>query len=129
MTIVTAAVIERNASFLLTRRPEGTHLAGTWEFPGGKCEAEETPEACLRRELREELDVDANVGEEMFRTRYHYPDRFLELRFFRCQISGEPRAVQGQEMRWVLRREVTSLSFPPADAAFIESLCEGQIEK
>jgi 8-oxo-dGTP diphosphatase len=123
MIIVTAAVIERDDTFLLTRRLEGTHLAGTWEFPGGKCEGVETPQACLRRELREELDVEASVGEELFRTRYHYPDRFLDLRFFRCSISGEPRAVQGQEMRWVPRGDMRSLSVPPADAAFIERLC------
>jgi 8-oxo-dGTP diphosphatase len=123
MIVVTAAVIERDDTFLLTRRLEGTHLAGTWEFPGGKCEGVETPQACLRRELREELDVEASVGEELFRTRYHYPDRVLDLRFFRCSISGEPRAVQGQEMRWVPRGDMRSLSVPPADAAFIERLC------
>ncbi len=123
MVLVTAAVIERDNAFLLTRRLEGTHLAGTWEFPGGKCEGIETPQACLRRELREELDVEASVGEEMFRTRHDYPDRSVELRFFRCAISGEPRAVQGQEMRWVPRGQLRSLTFPPADADFVERLC------
>ncbi len=123
MVLVTAAVIERDNAFLLTRRLEGTHLAGTWEFPGGKCEGIETPQACLRRELREELDVEASVGEEMFRTRHDYPDRSVELRFFRCAISGEPRAVQGQEMRWVPRGQMRSLTFPPADADFVERLC------
>ncbi len=122
MIIVAAAVIERNDAFLLTRRLDGTHLGGTWEIPGGKCEGGETPEACLRRELREELDVDADVGEEVFRTRYDYPERSLELRFFRCDISGEPRGVQGQEMRWVRRQDIPSLPFPPADAAFIQTL-------
>src|SRR5512133_3852712 len=120
--IVTAAVIERDGSFLLTRRVEGTHLAGHWEFPGGKCEGAETAESCLRRELREELDVEAVVGEEMFRARYRYdtaPDRLdLELRFFRCALAGVPRPMLGQEMRWVPRRELSVLAFPPADAEF-----------
>ncbi len=120
--VVTAAVIERDGCFLLTRRLEGTHLAGCWEFPGGKCEPRETVEACLARELREELDVDASVGEEMFRTRYDYPERRLDLRFFRCTLHGVPRPVQGQQMRWVPRDQLPSLEFPPADAAFIARL-------
>ncbi len=120
--VVTAAVIERDGRFLLTRRLEGTHLAGCWEFPGGKCEQREAVEACLARELREELGVEASVGEEMFRTRYDYPERRLDLRFFRCTLNGVPRAMQGQEMRWVPRAELPSLTFPPADTAFIARL-------
>jgi len=119
---VTAAVIERDGCFLLTRRLQGSHLAGCWEFPGGKCEDAETAERCLARELREELDVQVSVGEEMFRTRYDYPGRRLDLRFFRCSLNGVPRAVQGQEMRWVPREELSSLTFPPADAAFLAEL-------
>jgi 8-oxo-dGTP diphosphatase len=120
--VVTAAVIERNGRFLLTERLEGTHLAGHWEFPGGKCEPGETPEECLRRELREELGVEATVGAEMFRTKYRYPGRYLDLRFFGCTLDGQPRAMQGQQMRWVPRAELVSLRFPPADAAFIAHL-------
>jgi mutator protein MutT len=120
--VVTAAVIERDGCFLVTRRPEGTHLAGHWEFPGGKCEAAETAERCLQRELREELAVDVVVGGEMFRTQYTYPDRRLELRFFRCRLNGVPRPQQGQAMRWVPRHELGSLPFPPADAEFIAQL-------
>ena len=120
--VVTAAVIEQNGCFLLTRRLQGTHLAGCWEFPGGKCEDAETVERCLTRELREELDVDVSVGEEMFRTQYDYPGRRLDLRFFRCSLNGVPRAVQGQQMRWVPRAELASLTFPPADTAFLAHL-------
>jgi len=61
--VVTAAVIERDDAFLITRRQSGVHLEGYWEFPGGKCEAGESLADCLRRELREELDADAAVGE------------------------------------------------------------------
>jgi mutator protein MutT len=121
-TIVTAAVIERDGRLLVTTRPRGTHLEGYWEFPGGKCEEGEAPEASLVRELREELDVAASVAGELFRTRYCYSDRFLELRFFRCEIVGTPRPTQGQEARWVSRHELSSLAFPPADAEFIERL-------
>ena len=120
--VVTAAVIERDGCFLLTRRVEGTHLAGHWEFPGGKCERAESVEQCLARELREELDVDVSVGEEVFRTRFDYPERRLDLRFLRCSLNGVPRPAQGQEMRWVPRGELRSLTFPPADTAFIAQL-------
>ena len=123
--IVTAAVVERGDCFLVTCRPEGTHLAGHWEFPGGKCEEGEAPERCLERELREELDVDASVGEELFRTEHRYGGLHLDLRFFRCALTGTPRPLQGQQMRWVPRRQLAALTFPPADAAFIARLVAG----
>jgi 8-oxo-dGTP diphosphatase len=73
--VVTAAIVERDDGFLVTRRQKGTHLEGYWEFPGGKCDAGESLAACLTRELREELDVDARVGDEVFTTTHTYPDR------------------------------------------------------
>jgi 8-oxo-dGTP diphosphatase len=120
--VVTAAVIERDGALLVTRRQAGVHLEGYWEFPGGKCDAAETLEACLARELREELDVDARIGEEMFTTTHTYPERSVELHFFRCELHGEPRPQLGQEMRWVRRDQLHALEFPPADAELIEVL-------
>jgi 8-oxo-dGTP diphosphatase len=120
--VVTAAVVERDETFLVTRRQKGTHLEGYWEFPGGKCDAGESLAACLVRELREELDVDARVGDEVFTTTHAYPERSVELHFFRCELYGEPRPQIGQEMRWVRRDELTTLEFPPADAELIEIL-------
>ena len=102
--VVSAAVIERDDAFLLTRRLKGTHLEGTWEFPGGKCEPDETPEACLVREIREELAVDAAIGELMLVTRHAYPERTVELHFFRATCGN--RAAAGQQMRWVPRAEL-----------------------
>ena len=121
--VVTAAVIVREGRFLVTRRLEGTHLAGCWEFPGGKCEPGEEPGACLVREIREELDAEVRVGAELFRTTHAYPDRVVELRFFGCVLSGEPRPVLGQRIRWVGRDELGTLDFPPADAELIGLLC------
>ena len=120
--VVTAAVIERDGTLLVTRRQAGVHLEGCWEFPGGKCDAGETLSACLARELREELDVEARVGEEVFTTTHAYPERVVELHFFRCEIVGEPRPQQGQAMRWVRRGELHALEFPPADAELIQVL-------
>jgi mutator protein MutT len=123
--VVTAAVIERDGAFLVTRRQAGTHLAGSWEFPGGMCDPDEPLAACLRRELREELDADAEVGEEIYTTTHDYPDRRIELHFLSCRLLTEPSAVLGQEMRWVARRDLDSLEFPPADAELIRMLVEG----
>jgi mutator protein MutT len=120
--VVTAAVVERDGRLLVARRLEGTHLAGHWEFPGGKSEEGESPEQCLERELREELGVGASVGREIYRTRYAYADRLLDLRFFECSLDGEPRPVLGQQIRWVARAELKALRFPPADAELVERL-------
>src|SRR3989475_9877279 len=84
--IVTAAVIERDGCFLVTRRQKGVHLQGYWEFPGGKCDGRETLTACLARELREELDVTARIGREIFTVAHTYPDRSVELHFFACEL-------------------------------------------
>ncbi|HJZ74445.1 MAG TPA: (deoxy)nucleoside triphosphate pyrophosphohydrolase [Vicinamibacterales bacterium] len=120
--VVTAAVIERTGRFLVTRRQQGVHLEGLWEFPGGKCDGGESLENCLARELREELDVAARIGPELFTTTHDYPERRVELHFFRCELVGEPRPLLGQEMRWVAREVLVTLDFPPADAALIARL-------
>ena len=86
--VVLAAVIELDGRFLVTRRLKGTHLSGYWEFPGGKCEAGESHEECLPRELVEELAVRADVGVELLVTEHAYPSRTVRLHFRRCAISG-----------------------------------------
>ena len=120
--IVTAAVIERGGSFLVTRRQKGVHLEGYWEFPGGKCDDGETLTACLAREIREELDVGVAIGPEIFAVTHAYPERSVELHFFRCELAGDPRPQIGQQMRWVKREDLSSLRFPPADAELIATL-------
>jgi 8-oxo-dGTP diphosphatase len=123
--VVAAAVIEREDTFLLTRRLKGTHLEGTWEFPGGKCEPEETPEACLVREIREELAVEVVLGALILVTRHAYPERTVELHFFHADVSGEPAPQLGQQMRWVPRAELGTLEFPEADEQLIRLLLAG----
>ena len=120
--VVGAAVIERDGRLLVTRRLDGTHLAGLWEFPGGKREPGETVGEAVVRELREELDVSARVGDRILTTAYAYGSRRVELHFFACAIDGEPRPVHGQAMRWVTRQELASLEFPAADAELIAIL-------
>jgi len=120
--LVAAAVIERDGCYLITRRQPGVHLAGHWEFPGGKCEPDETLHACLRRELREELNVDVTIGDVLLTTTHDYPERRVELHFVRCGLDGEPAPQLGQEMRWTPREELNALEFPAADAELIRIL-------
>ena len=120
--IVTAAVIEHGGAYLVTRRVRGAHLEGVWEFPGGKCHPGETLEACLVREIEEELGVGVRVGAEMYAVTHQYPERIVELHFYACELKGEPQPLLGQEMRWVPRSELKSLEFPPADAELIATL-------
>jgi 8-oxo-dGTP diphosphatase len=120
--VVVAAIIERDGSFLVTLRPAGSHLAHHWEFPGGKCHPSETHAEALRRELREELDIVAAVGELMHEVHHDYPERTVELHFYRCEFEGEPKPMLGQQMRWVPRGELSTLPFPEADVALIRML-------
>ena len=120
--VVTAAVVEHDGSYLVTRRQKGVHLEGFWEFPGGKCDRDEPLKICLAREILEELDVPSRVGEEIFTTTHAYPDRLVELHFFRCELLGEPRPQLGQDMRWVRREDLATLEFPLADAELIRML-------
>jgi 8-oxo-dGTP diphosphatase len=120
--VVLAAVIERGGRLLVSRRLEGTHLEGFWEFPGGKCDPGETHEACLARELREELGVSSVVGEELLVTEHAYPERRVRLHFRACTIDGDPRPLLGQQIRWIDRRALGALRFPDADRELIDRL-------
>ena len=120
--VVTAAVIRRGDAFLVTRRQQGVHLEGYWEFPGGKCDDGESLEACLQREIREELGVDVRTGREVLATEHAYSERVVELHFLECELLGNPRPLLGQEMRWVQRTELRTLTFPPADDELIDLL-------
>jgi mutator protein MutT len=119
---VVAAVIERAGRILVTRRPAGTHLAGLWEFPGGKPAPGESPEEALVREIREELGARATVGGVVETVDWTYPDKRVRIVFFRCGLEGEPRPLEGQEMRWVAPQELTALEFPAADATLVAHL-------
>jgi 8-oxo-dGTP diphosphatase len=120
--VVVAAVIERGDAFLLTLRPAGSHLAGHWEFPGGKCHPCETHVEALRRELHEELDIVANVGDLVYTVSHTYPEKTVELYFYRCGFDGDPKPMIGQQMRWVPRSELAALPFPAADAGLVRAL-------
>lgn len=121
---VVAAVIERDNAFLVTRRQAGVHLAGMWEFPGGKVDGAETHADALRREMREELDTDVEVHDLVLMTSHAYADRTVTLYFYACELQGDPRPLVGQEMQWVQREDLPALGFPPADEELIRRLAD-----
>ncbi len=120
---VAAALIVREGCYLITRRKAGAHLGGLWEFPGGKREPGESLEDCLRRELREELGVEITEPVPFQVIRHAYPEKTVELHFFRCAIqNGPPRPLGCDDLRWVAPEELTDVPLPPADRPLVEAL-------
>jgi mutator protein MutT len=125
LVIEVAAGLIRDAAgrYLITQRRRGSHLAGLWEFPGGKVEAGETPAACLRRELAEELSATFTVGALVETVRWEYPDRTVVLHFFECTLeTGDIVPREEQAMEWVPGARLADYSFPPADRELIQRL-------
>ena len=120
---VAAAVIQEGGLYLIAQRMSHSHLGGLWEFPGGKRRPEESLEECVRRELREELGVEIEVGEKIETVTWPYPERTVVLHFFHCKLAGGRVAPQeGQTITWVMPQELDRYAFPPADAALIARL-------
>ncbi len=125
MKVVEVAVglVYREGRYLIARRKADVHLAGFWEFPGGKREPGETFEECLERELFEELNIRIGAPVPFQIVRHQYPEKTVELHFFRCGIeSGQAAAVDCAEIRWVWPHELADFNFPPADRPVIEAL-------
>jgi len=120
---VAAVVIEHRGRYLITCREDGVHLAGYWEFPGGKCEADETFEACARREVFEEVGIEITAPRLLTLTHYDYTGKSVELNFFTCSLSrGNPQPLGCAEFRWVRPEELAGNSLPPADEPVVAHL-------
>jgi 8-oxo-dGTP diphosphatase len=121
--LVVAALIERQGRVLLSQRRADQSLPLTWEFPGGKVEAGESPQAALAREISEELGCEARVGELVETIHHAYPDFELEMPVYRADIAkGEPQPVTVAGMQWVPYEEIMRLPMPPADVPFAAKL-------
>ena len=120
---VAAALVFREGKLLITQRYADAHLGGLWEFPGGKREPNETFEACLHRELHEELGIDVTVGELLESLTHAYPEKTVHLKFYRCRWEAhEPQALGCSAFRWVTAAELKDYAFPAADARLLEKL-------
>lgn len=124
---IAAAVIGDRGRFLIARRPDTAVLGGYWEFPGGKRLPGETFEACLRREVEEEIGVAIHVGDLIERVVHRYPHGAVAIGFFRGTIAGgAPHARGCAEIRWVPASELATYRFPPANESLIRHLARGQ---
>ena len=113
---VTAAVIGgKDGRILVCSRPAGRHMAGKWEFPGGKIEPGETPEDCIRREIREELGMAIAVGPVLTVMEHDYGVKYVRVTFFAAVSDDTPAAKDGQAFRWVTADEMESVAFLDAD--------------
>jgi mutator protein MutT len=122
---VAAGLVFRDGRLLITRRLPEAHLGGLWEFPGGKREAGESFEQCLRRELAEELGIEVQVHELFEELTHQYADRSVHLKFFRCRwLRHEPRALFCHDWVWIGPAQLADYAFPAADARLLEKLRE-----
>jgi len=120
---VAAGLVFRHGKLLITQRHPDAHLGGLWEFPGGKREPDETFEACLARELREELGIEVEVGELVESLTHTYPEKTVTLKFFRCRWRRhEPQSLQCPAFQWVTAADLKDYVFPAADARLLEKL-------
>lgn len=121
---VVAAVVRSDDGLLLCQRHDGPHLPLLWEFPGGKIDAGESPEEALERELREELDVAATIGELIAEVEHHYPEKSVRIRFFHADIEGTPRPIVHRRVRWIEPADLDAYDVPPANQAVIDQVRE-----
>lgn len=125
MTVVAGMLADGDGRFLMQQRPEGKAHAGLWEFPGGKVEAGETPEAALVRELAEELGIavdPAGLSPLTFASE-SLGERHMVLLLYRCAAwTGEPRAIEASALDWFTPNQAVRLPVPPADRTFVRAL-------
>lgn len=121
MIEVTAAILEEGNKIMIARRAQGKHLAGYWEFPGGKIEQDETPEICLTRELKEEFEIDVKIGKFIGESVFNYPNKTIKLIAFTGQIiNGKMMLNDHDKIEWIKLEEINNYKLAPADLPLIE---------
>jgi 8-oxo-dGTP diphosphatase len=125
---VTAAILIKDNKIIIAKRGPDDRLANKWEFPGGKIEIDETPEQCLKREMKEEFDIDVSVGEYLGSSVYKYDHIFIELLAYRTYWEdGEIDLKDHDDFKWISLEQLTEFDFAPADRVFVEKLKIGEI--
>lgn len=127
LLVAAAALIDDQGRVLLAKRPAGKSMAGLWEFPGGKVNTHETPEAALVRELKEELGVQTSAGclWPLTFASHGYSDFHLLMPVYGCRVwQGTPHGKEGQELAWAKKDELRNYEMPPADVALVQTLWE-----
>jgi A/G-specific adenine glycosylase len=125
---VAIALVFRAGRLLVTRRPAETHLGGFWELPGGKLRPDESVEACAVREVAEETRVVVVARSRRATIEWDYPERRVALHPVECDwIEGDGELVEVSDLAWVTRAELSTRTFPPANAGLISELCRGEL--
>jgi 8-oxo-dGTP diphosphatase len=120
---VVTGLMMKNGEVLLGQRPKGNSLPGQWEFPGGKIELGESPEQALQRELREELGIEAEIGQLKVANTHSYGDRGVLLLFYEVPFwKGEPKPSHHEQLRWVNPKELLTLEIPDANRRILDVL-------
>jgi 8-oxo-dGTP diphosphatase len=123
--VVAAAIFDASGRVLIAERPAGKHMAGRWEFPGGKVAPGESEKAALARELAEELGIECVDARPLMRLTHRYPDREVELSLWVVErYRGEPRALDGQRLKWVERARLEGEDILEADRPFVTALVQ-----
>jgi 8-oxo-dGTP diphosphatase len=125
---VTAAILVKDHKIIIAKRGPDDRLANKWEFPGGKVEFNETPEQCLKREIKEEFDIDVSVGEYLGSSIYHYDHISIELMAYRTYWeNGKIDLKDHDDFKWISLEQLAEFDFAPADLVFVEKLQSGKI--
>ena len=123
MLLVTAALIVTDGKILAARRASNRHLAGFWEFPGGKIETGESPEQCLARELSEEFEVESSIGEFFMESVYHYEEKSIKLLVYRATLHSAINTMNDHDkICWLAPHCLRELKWAPADEPIVEAL-------
>ncbi len=123
--IAAIAIIKRKGKILIARRQKNDPLKGKWEFPGGKITGGETHEQCLRREIREELDIDIEVGNLLYSTKHTYNHIAVELFFYNATyLSGEIKTTEYSDILWVEKTDLQKYTFPEANFPLLQTFIE-----
>ena len=126
--VVAVAIIQRGEEVFLTKRKDHVNQGGLWEFPGGKQQEGETLEQCLRRELKEELDIEVGDLQPFQSVHYQYPGKPVVLHFFTCLITqGLPEPLDCAEMAWVSQANLSAFEFPTANKQVVTRIIEGKL--
>jgi 8-oxo-dGTP diphosphatase len=121
--VIVGIVVNAAGEILIGRRTDGTHMAGFWEFPGGKLEPGETPLAGLKRELAEELGIEVETAEAFIEHSFEYPDRHVRLDvWWVLEYAGMPESREGQALRWVAIAELEAVPLLEADAPIVAAI-------
>ena len=125
---VAAGLIIRDGKILIAQRRSNAHLGGLWEFPGGKRKPDESFEACLVREVMEELGLTIAVHEQVASAEHRDAEGRVQLRFYRCTIlAGDPKPLGCDACRWITPVEIGAYPFPPADEPLVRQIASGEI--